>query len=252
MTAGWIKLWRKLLETPALRHETRLSLFVRLLLKAAHEPTTIRFRGQDVELDVGQVVIAERDEAEALACSRKQVRAALTALLDAGLIQRAHYRVHYQGPLKRPSRAHQRAHPPTTLTICNYSFYQGLLDEEGPLKGPLKGPTEGPENKKDSTVPSEQTPAGVASNGQANQPDLDAILYARGKALLGQKAGGQITKLREALGGTGAALEAIDQAGRKENPAEYIAGVLRRNTKPSRPDAAARMAALEAVGKENS
>lgn len=72
------------------------------------------------------------------------------------------------------------------------------------------------EEKKERT----ETPGGVAQ-------DLDALLYQRGKALLGHKAGGQITKLRTALGSVGAALQAIDDAQHKDSPAEYVAGIIR-------------------------
>lgn len=56
--------------------------------------------------------------------------------------------------------------------------------------------------------------------------DLDKILYQRGKSVLGQKAAGQITKLK-GLMGTGKALELIDISSRKENPNEYIAAIIR-------------------------
>lgn len=58
--------------------------------------------------------------------------------------------------------------------------------------------------------------------------DLDALYYHRGKALLGHKAGGQLTKLRSAMGSVGAALQVIDDASHKDCPAEYVAGVIRK------------------------
>ena len=68
--------------------------------------------------------------------------------------------------------------------------------------------------------------------------DLDKIFYERGKALLGKSSGGQLTKLKKALG-LGRALEVIEFAKRKENPLEYIAGVLK--TGPPDDDLAERM-----------
>lgn len=70
---------------------------------------------------------------------------------------------------------------------------------------------------------------GQKAGGQSlgAQPDLDALYYQRGKALLGQKAGGQLTKLRAAVGSVGAALQIIDDAQRKESPAEYVSGCIR-------------------------
>jgi len=83
---------------------------------------------------------------------------------------------------------------------------------ECPSPSPITSPTE-----------KGQTPFSVEA-----EKDLDAVLYQRGKKILGKTAGGQITKLKQILG-TGKALEAIDIAGRKENPNEYVAGVIRGN-----------------------
>jgi hypothetical protein len=65
-------------------------------------------------------------------------------------------------------------------------------------------------------------------NGSDGEPSLDADveLYRRGKAVLGKNSGGQITKLRKAVGNE-RALEIIDQAKTKENKGEWIAGVIR-------------------------
>ena len=63
-----------------------------------------------------------------------------------------------------------------------------------------------------------------------SKTDLDALLYRRGKALLGKNSGGQITKLKEQLG-VGSALEALETAKRKENPSEYIAGIIRKRAR---------------------
>lgn len=82
------------------------------------------------------------------------------------------------------------------------------------------------EHPKESPV---GTPDGVDSG-----EDLDTILYRRGKTLLGSKAGGQITKLKQLLG-TAKALEAIETAKRKEDPAEYVAGVIRGNAPQPKP-----------------
>lgn len=52
--------------------------------------------------------------------------------------------------------------------------------------------------------------------------------FARGKALLGKNAGGQLAKLKAAKGGNVALARAvIETASTKENPAEYVAGAIR-------------------------
>ena len=58
-----------------------------------------------------------------------------------------------------------------------------------------------------------------------NEPD-DAKLYRRGKEVLGAKAGGQITKLKN-LVGVEETLGVIELAAGKQDPPEYLAGVLR-------------------------
>lgn len=70
------------------------------------------------------------------------------------------------------------------------------------------------------------TPPTPVRGGDPPPEDLDKLLYQRGKQMLGKSAGGQITRLKQAKG-VGKALEILDQAGRKEDPAEYVAGVLR-------------------------
>ena len=77
----------------------------------------------------------------------------------------------------------------------------------------------------------QQPEQGTPMNGVVEQPDLDFLLFQRGKVLLGRKSGGQIAKLRDACGGVGAALQVIDDAAHKESPAEYVAAVIRNNTK---------------------
>lgn len=109
-------------------------------------------------------------------------------------------------------------------------------------------------DKKDSSLRSEstETPAGV------DQPDLDALFYRRGKALLGQKAGGQLTKLRAAVG-LGVALEVIEAAHHKDSPVEYVAGVIRnkrngashgRSTRPSSVEALRRLREIDQCREE--
>lgn len=63
----------------------------------------------------------------------------------------------------------------------------------------------------------------------AAAPTLEAEVYRRGKALLGAKSGGQITRLRKALKGDDvAAIATLNEASGKQDPAEWIAGVLKR------------------------
>ena len=60
--------------------------------------------------------------------------------------------------------------------------------------------------------------------------DLDALLYRRGRELLGKNQGAMITKLKRATGSVGAALDALEVAKRKDNPGAYIAGICQNKT----------------------
>jgi hypothetical protein len=68
---------------------------------------------------------------------------------------------------------------------------------------------------------------GNRDNGGAAAPfevdwDSDPQLYARGKAILGKSAGGQIKKVKEAFGSIYNARRVIEAAAQKQNPAEYV------------------------------
>ena len=56
--------------------------------------------------------------------------------------------------------------------------------------------------------------------------DLDAQFFRDGKAVLGDKAGGVLVKLKKAKG-LEAASRVIRDAATKENPMEYVQGALR-------------------------
>lgn len=63
----------------------------------------------------------------------------------------------------------------------------------------------------------------------AEPPSAESELFKRGKAVLGQNAGGQISKLLKAKGSVALARATIETASTKENPREYVAAILRGN-----------------------
>lgn len=64
-------------------------------------------------------------------------------------------------------------------------------------------------------------------NGGADAPNPDKDLFDYGKRLLGKKAGGQVTKLKQAFGIDGA-MERLRMAETKSNPSEYVAAICKR------------------------
>lgn len=72
----------------------------------------------------------------------------------------------------------------------------------------------------------ETSPNGEGASAPSNGTDLDVLFYRDGKQILGKSAGGQLTRLKQ-LFGLGRALEIIHIAKTKENPKEYVGGVLK-------------------------
>lgn len=99
----------------------------------------------------------------------------------------------------------------TVTTSVTEAATEGVTDSKYKGKGKL-------EDKKDSDP-----------NGSgAGAPSLEALVFQRGKALLGKNGGGQVTKLRKAYGGDdGAVLATLNEAAMKENPAEWLAATIR-------------------------
>jgi hypothetical protein len=171
---------------------------------AAWKPEKVTVKGVIIHLNRGQLSHSTRFMATKWQWSESKVRrfikrrkndAAIDAVSDAGQL---------------------------VITICNYERFQN------PSKKVTQQVTQKAteERRKDkeiiNTLPSEE--ARTPSNDS-----LDKLLYQRGKDVLGPKAGGQVTKLKNAVG-VGKALEVIEISTSKQNPAEYIAGAIRNNT----------------------
>jgi len=109
---------------------------------------------------------------------------------------------------------HQRINRPTPSKIKELDALSedsvsdhGAVTDDSPPEG--KGKEQGRER----------------NNGGAVAPedwDSDHQLFSRGKAVLGNKAGGQIAKLRDAFGSVYNARRVIEAAAQKQNPSEYV------------------------------
>jgi hypothetical protein len=111
-----------------------------------------------------------------------------------------------------------------------------LLGKISPIEGASKGlpsPIEGGSATITSTSTITDTSVPTERTLVASPADLEKELFDRGKQVLGKSAGGQIVKLKNAKGGnTALARAAIEQASTKQNPAEYIAAVIKGGTGP--------------------
>ncbi|HWG06013.1 MAG TPA: hypothetical protein VG271_13450 [Beijerinckiaceae bacterium] len=70
-----------------------------------------------------------------------------------------------------------------------------------------------------------------ATASGAGAPSLEAEVFRRGKEVFGKAAGGQITKLRQCVRDDMAVLALINEGKTKENPSEWLAGVLKNRGK---------------------
>lgn len=104
---GYIRLWRKTLDSMVHSDAVVLAVWVSLLLRANWK--TSWFRG--VKLDPGQVVVSQETLAKELGLGRQKVRRALGVLEKSGNINQ---------------RTNQRV---SVVTICNWSRYQAEQDD---------------------------------------------------------------------------------------------------------------------------
>lgn len=84
------------------------------------------------------------------------------------------------------------------------------------------------EERKNTPSGGDAAPVGGDLAGLPQPPTLEARAYALGKAVLGKSSGGMITKLKNHhRGNFDAVIETLTAAQTKENPNEWVVGVLR-------------------------
>lgn len=149
MDEGWVAAYRRMINHPALQRHDEKGIWLTLLLRAAHKPADVRFRGKVVKLERGQLAISLREEAERGGTSYKRLRNIIDAwrregMLTLGADKGAHFCI---------------------LTICNFDAFQDVGAQSQAQKGRTRGAlgahsgrTEQQE-KKDSSY---ETPNGVS------------------------------------------------------------------------------------------
>jgi hypothetical protein len=91
--SGWIKLHRQSLNTTALKDDARRGMWERILLRAAHTPTKVDWRGQTIVLAPGQCAISVRQFAAEGGQPYKAARGILDRFEREGMIQQMPIRV---------------------------------------------------------------------------------------------------------------------------------------------------------------
>ena len=80
MERGYVKLWRKLLDSGLLANGPAWQLFGYLMMNATHKPYRKIVGGMAFDLQPGEVVFGRKRAADDLNLSEKQVRTALKLL----------------------------------------------------------------------------------------------------------------------------------------------------------------------------
>lgn len=207
--SGYVLIHRKLWEHPAFRDFAEAAAFAWMISQAAWQESRVRYKDRAITLARGQLSISCRDASKRFGWTEAKVRrfwerlkneAMIDALTDAGV---------------------------TVITLCNYDEYQASAHtDDAPSGTPPthRRRTADAQNKEGNEVNKYIPPS-----EDAEPASLDALLFQRGKALLGS--GGMVTKLRKAVGDDVAALALLNEAKGKADPREWIAGVINKRSK---------------------
>lgn len=130
MSKGWIKLHRAATEHPCLQRLDAMGVWCSLLMRAARAPRKLILSGQSIILEPGQLALSVSSFAEDGGVNRKRMRSILGLFRANQMIEMG------QG----------KGHAFTLITICNYTEWQGLNEDEGQAEGQARaneGPTKG-------------------------------------------------------------------------------------------------------------
>lgn len=127
MRNTYIKLYRKMLNSEIMKDPALLAVWVYLLLNAQWKARTVKFHGQWIDLQPGQLITGTHKIAEATGLTRDIVRRCLKDLSPTG-----------KGTITR-----QSTHHGSIITICNWARYQNGAGES-PTKSPNQSPPDAP------------------------------------------------------------------------------------------------------------
>ena len=121
LSAGWVKLWRKTLDSWVFQDEKRLKVWIYCLMRASHKRRWIRLktgRGYtDVELQPGQLIYGRGAWAKRLGISQGTIERIVTALQK-------------HGNCDRQANTHY-----SVITLCNYEAYASPSQASGQASG---------------------------------------------------------------------------------------------------------------------
>lgn len=127
MSGGWIKAHRAMLDHPMLQSAIRKGVWLDLLLRAAHEETTVKLRGRIVRLQPGECALVVADWARELGLTRRQIDRIVDSFVSEGGV----------------SKRNEGGNGWTVLTLCKYAEYQALAKGRGESSGKGGGKARG-------------------------------------------------------------------------------------------------------------
>lgn len=167
MNRGYVKLWRKSLDSGLLQNPEAWALWSYILMSVTHKPTKQLVGNQMVNLEPGQMVTGRYALAKALKLTPKVTRTRLLLLENLGNV------------------AIKRANKFSIITVVNWDAYQANITDEGQQTGQQranKGPAEGQqratnknirtEEHKNDLVPSYE---GTCPQGSACEPESSLL-----------------------------------------------------------------------------
>lgn len=85
--SGFVKLYRRVLDNPVFKSDAEAMAFAWLILKASWQETEVRYKGQIVRLERGQLTVSARDMAKAMEWSKSRVSRFLNTLRERDMIE---------------------------------------------------------------------------------------------------------------------------------------------------------------------
>lgn len=121
--AGYVRIYRRLLGHHAFRNDGEALAFAWMVIRASWQPARVRYKGQSVSLQRGQLAVSVRDLADALDRPKGWVERLLTRLKSGTMIE-----THSETGVN-------------VITICNYDEFQADQEEsKTPRKTARKTP----------------------------------------------------------------------------------------------------------------
>lgn len=138
MDRGYVRLWRRTLDSDLWQNKNANRLFDFLLMSATRVPRRLSSGAQVIDLAPGDYLSSIRKLAEKCGLTVKEIRGALRFLYCTDRVSNRAHQAAQEG-------AQKRAQPFTVFSVVNWHIYQADQISEGTVKGPPEDTAEGKE-----------------------------------------------------------------------------------------------------------